>query len=247
MGNPHLDIPYTTSEGKGGGTGYHCEHNWEDAKKYKTNCKAAVSKIGYPGQEDYVDEYEYFKYYEYNKFWYYRKNLDDWWRVLDAWHSAAIKEPNLQGWSKQKLLDTFGWVDRMAAMISLQNGFYWNRDKLGFIKGDLNTSYHWWGWNEIPFDASRALSPGCWECLAVVMPLNASEKDWNYPYSKLTNVQKKYIKDLVDKHYDLQFKYGGDIAILQQQWFDKDQATGKTLWTTKLVCQDVIPYANLLN
>ena len=237
MGNPYYDIPDSDGNGKGGGSGYHCADSYEDAKSKGTNFKTAVSKIDLPGQEDYVDEYEFFKYNEYNKFWWNRNNLDDWWQVLDAWYRASIKEPNLQGWNPHNRLDTFGWVDRMAAMISLQNGFYWNRDKLGFDLG-VQTSHEWWGWNEIPFDRPRATNPGCWDCLAIVMPLNADVNDWSYPYSNLTDLQKKYVKDLVDMHYDMQFKYGGDIAILQQQWFNNECIT--------LVCQDVISYANLL-
>ena len=244
MGNPHDDTPLTTGKGKGGGTGYHCENAYQEAKKYKTNYKTAVSQIDMPGQENYVDEYEYFKYYEYNEKWYYRANLNDWWPVLQAWYNAATKEPNLQTYNPHQKLDTFGWVDRMAAMISLQNGFYWNRDKLGFRIDKIETSYEWWGWNEIPFDISRAIDPGCWDCLAVVMPLNVDH--WDYPYTNLDPLQKKYIKDIVDEHYSLKFRYGSNIAILQQQWIDKG-SDGKTYWCIKLVCQDVIPYANLLN
>ena len=66
MGNPHDNPPLLKGDGNGGGTGFHCKYNVEDAETAKTNYKCAVSTIDIPGKEQYVDEYEWFKYSDYN-------------------------------------------------------------------------------------------------------------------------------------------------------------------------------------
>ena len=242
MGDPRINPPSSIHKtGNGGGTGFHTRYSYDEANNKQNNWKCAVDYIDYNGQnQKYVDANELVKYKEYNPKWNNRYNLDDWWVFLQAWHEAAKAHQDLQYWPDQNKLDSFGWVDNIAAMISLQNGFYWNRDKLGFKRED-QTAYEWWGWNEIPFQKERATDADSWDCLAVVLPLNIEH--WDYPYTNLKDEQRKYIKKQVHAHENAGYKYGNNhtpsIAIFKQEWIaDKYHCIN-------LICEDVISYQDL--
>jgi len=110
---------------------------------------------------------------------------NSWSSWVDQWVQYATQkpqaDPNEYWWFANGLAPQWGadyamcWVNNPRDMILLQNHLYWKRaDWLSNVKPDINvqdsSDIRYWGWNEIPVEASVPNDVKSWDAMAIKLP-----------------------------------------------------------------------------
>lgn len=228
MGNPYYD------NSKGGGTGCHL---YVDGGKSSINQIDAIDPNGLNLVKNYDCECDtsFVEAPGCNQFAYsgYQGGdtncWDEWIKHWIAWDKTNTFPVDI------KMRDVAAcWMHSMRDMINLQNWFWLNRRDWTTDTG----KYDYWGWNEIPIQASYTNDPLNYKTLAIILPVDAwdlSSMNKQYKIAVMKALawyeRKKYLKP--GKRFRSK-RPGSYITLLRQ----KEDANGN--FDFEFFCESVV-------